>query len=203
MISTPSASSRVASVPAVPRPRPARLSERGAFVLLASLAVSFLAGSSAPTPLYALYQARWGFSPIVTTLVFGSYALAVLVSLLTVGRLSDHVGRRPVLVVATLLQAFTMLIFSSANGVSDLIAARIIQGLSTGAALGAIGAGMVDLDRAQGTLANSVAPMIGTATGALLSGVLVQYLPLPDELVYGVLFVAFVVQALGVVLMPE
>ncbi|MEI9936597.1 MAG: MFS transporter [Pseudomonadota bacterium] len=203
MVSAPLASNRVVPAPDTSRARTARLSDRAGFVLLASLAVSFLAGSSAPTPLYALYQARWGFSPIMTTLVFGIYALAVLASLLTVGRLSDHVGRRPVLVVATLLQAFTMLIFASANGASDLIAGRVIQGLSTGAALGAIGAGMIDLDRAKGTLANSVAPMIGTATGGMLSGLFVQYLPLPDKLVYGVLLIAFVVQALGVVLMRE
>src|SRR4051812_27417783 len=119
MISAPAASNRVVPLPAGAAARSARLSKRTAFVLLASLAVSFLAGSSAPTPLYALYQARWGFSPIVTTLVFGIYALAVLVALLTVGRLSDHVGRRPVLIVATLLQAITMLAFASASGVSD------------------------------------------------------------------------------------
>src|SRR6187431_1314646 len=113
MVSAPFSSNRVVPVRGASPTRTARLSERAAFVLLASLAVSFLAGSSAPTPLYALYQARWGFSPIMTTLVFGIYALAVLLSLLTVGRLSDHVGRRPVLIVATLLQAFTMLIFAS------------------------------------------------------------------------------------------
>jgi MFS family permease len=203
MVSAPFASSPGVPLPTVARARSARLSERAAFVLLASLAVSFLAGSSAPTPLYALYQARWGFSPIMTTLVFGVYALAVLASLLTVGRLSDHVGRRPVLVVATLVQALTMLVFAGASGVSDLIAARVVQGLGTGAALGAIGAGMVDLDRVKGTLASSVAPMIGTATGGMLSGLLVQYLPLPDKLVYGVLLAVFVVQAIGVVLMPE
>lgn len=204
MISAPAASARplVAAAMVAPAPR-AWLSEKASFALLASLAVSFLAGSSAPTPLYGTYQARWGFSPIMTTVVFGIYALAVLGSLLTLGRLSDHVGRRPVLLVATLAQSLTMLLFANADGLSALIVARTIQGLSTGAALGAIGAGLVDLDRAKGTLANSVAPMLGTATGGVLSGLLVQYLPLPDKLVYGVLLLAFVTQAVGVVLMAE
>lgn len=201
MISAPFASARPVAAPAASRA--ASLSDRSAFALLASLAISFLAGSSAPTPLYAIYQARWGFSPIMTTVVFGVYALAVLISLLTVGRLSDHVGRRPVLIVATLVQALTMLLFATADGLSTLIAARVIQGLSTGAALGAIGAGLVDLDRTKGTLANSVAPMLGTATGALISGLFVQYLPLPNQLVYGVLLLAFLLQAVGTVLMPE
>jgi MFS family permease len=139
----------------------------------------------------------------MTTVVFGIYAIAVLVSLLSVGRLSDHVGRRPVLIAATLVQAFTMLLFASAQGLPTLMAARVIQGLSTGAALGAIGAGLVDLDRAKGTLANSVAPMLGTASGALLSGLLVQYLPLPDKLVYATLLAVFLAQVVGVSLMPE
>ena len=72
------------------------LSKDAAFYLLASITISFLAGSSAPTPLYALYQAKWGFSPITVTIIFGIYALSVLTALLFVGRLSDHLGRRPV-----------------------------------------------------------------------------------------------------------
>src|ERR1700682_1881081 len=87
------------------------LSPTASFYLLASITVSFLAGSSAPTPLYPLYQAAWGFSPITITVVFGIYAIAVLGALLVAGRLSDHVGRRPVLIAATLTQAATMVIF--------------------------------------------------------------------------------------------
>lgn len=174
-----------------------------AFYLLASIVVFFLAGSSAPTPLYAYYQAEWGFSPITTTVVFGVYAVAVLLALLVVGSLSDHVGRRPVLIVATITQAVTMLVFVFADGVPVLVFARIIQGLSTGAAVGAIGAGMLDINRARGMVANSVAPIIGTATGAIGSGLLVQYLPVPARLIYLVLFGIFVLQTVGVILMRE
>jgi hypothetical protein len=46
----------------------------GPMLLLASIIISFLAASSAPTPLYALYQTRWGFSAITTTVIFGVYA---------------------------------------------------------------------------------------------------------------------------------
>ena len=180
-----------------------QLSRGQAFWLLASIAVAFLAGSIAPTPLYAVYQAQWGFSPITVTVVFGIYALAVLAALLTAGSLSDHVGRRPVLFVATLLQAVVMLLFSNASGVSSLVVARIVQGLATGAAVGAVGAGMLDLDRAKGTIANAVAPITGTATGGLVSGLMVQYLPAPTHLVYLVLFAIFVVQAIAIPLMPE
>ena len=112
-MSTPATAA--ARVPATLVPRHSRaawrlpqLSRRAAFYLLASIILFFLAGSSAPTPLYAVYQAAWGFSPITITVVFGIYALAVLAALLVVGSLSDYVGRRPVLIAATLVQAVTM-----------------------------------------------------------------------------------------------
>jgi predicted MFS family arabinose efflux permease len=179
------------------------LSRNAAFYLLASITISFLAGSVAPTPLYALYQAQWGFSPITVTIIFGIYAVSVLIALLFVGRLSDHLGRRPVLIAATAAQTATMMIFATASGVGDLVLARIIQGLATGAALGAVGAGMIDLNKERGATANAVAPAFGTATGGMLSGYLVQYLPAPTHLVYAVLGVIFVLQGIGVALMAD
>jgi MFS family permease len=184
-------------------PRGGRLSGTPALYLLTSVFVSLLASSSAPTPLYAVYQERWGFSPITTTIVFGVYAISVLVSLLTVGKLSDHVGRRPVLIVALLIQAATMLLFATADGVPSLMAARVVQGLATGAAIGAIGAGMLDIDARRGQLTNAVSPTIGTGSGALVSALLVRYLPAPTHLVYFLLLAVFVLQAIGVALMRE
>src|SRR5579862_5032377 len=100
---------------------PRSLSPRAPFFLLASITVSFLAGSLAPTPLYPVYQAEWGFSALTTTEIFGIYAVALLGTLLVAGRLSDHVGRRPVLIVATLMQAFVMFLFATASGVGALM----------------------------------------------------------------------------------
>jgi len=81
--------------------------------------------------------------------------------------------------------------------------ARIVQGLATGAAVGALGAGLLDLNKTRGTIADGVGALSGTATGALLSSLLVQYLPSPAHLVYLVLLAIFVLQGIGVVLMAE
>jgi predicted MFS family arabinose efflux permease len=180
-----------------------KLSPAAAFYLQASITVAFLAGSSAPTPLYPVYQAAWGFSPVAVTVVFGIYALAVLGALLIAGRLSDHIGRRPVLIAATVVQAATMLLFATADGLSSLLIARVIQGLAVGAAVAAVGAGLIDLDRSRGTTANAVAPLLGTATGAMVAGLMVQYLPQPTHLVYLVLGGVFALQAIAVFFMPE
>jgi hypothetical protein len=186
-----------------PPAKAGRLSRSAAFLLEASIIVSLLAGSAAPTPLYANYQATWGFSPITVTVVFAVYAIAVLASLLVLGSISDYVGRRRVVLIALVLQATTMAMFAAASGVGSLIAARILQGLSTGAAVAALGAGLLDLDRPRGTRVNAIAPMLGTASGGLSSGLMVQYLPDPTHLVYVVLLAVFVLQAIGMIYAPE
>jgi MFS family permease len=180
-----------------------RLSSGAAFALLISILVTLLASSSAPTPLYATYQARWGFSPVAVTVVFGVYAVAVLVSLLVLGALSDHVGRRPVLTAALVAQAGVMVLFATASGLDVLLLARVLQGLATGGAVAAIGAGLVDLHPGRGPVANAAGAMSGTASGALVSALLVQLLPAPTTLVYVVLAGLFLLQAVGVRMIAE
>jgi MFS family permease len=180
-----------------------RLSGRPAVFVLASLIVALLASSAAPTPLYAIYQAQWHFTPITTTVVFGVYALAVLAALLTLGKLSDHVGRRPVLLTALAVHAGSLVIFATAAGVPELLAARVVQGLSTGAALGAIGAAMLDMDRDLGTFANAVAPGTGTASGAILSALAIRFLPDPTHLIYLALIGVLALQAAAIAVMRE
>ena len=180
-----------------------RLPHTAAFALQVSMLVVFLAASMAPTPLYASYQEQWGFSPAVVTEIFAVYALAVLATLLTVGALSDFVGRRPVLVAAVLAQVAALVVFLTASGVASLVIARVLQGVAAGAALGALGAGLLDLDKVKGTFANGVGAMAGTAVGALIAGVFVQLLPAPTHLVYVLLLAIVVAQGVGVLLMRE
>jgi predicted MFS family arabinose efflux permease len=84
------------------------LARRPAFWLVAAMTATLLAASSAPSPLYPVYQAEFGFSTITLTAIFAIYVLALLTSLLTVGRLSDYLGRRPVLAVALVVEAAAM-----------------------------------------------------------------------------------------------
>ncbi|HEY2254105.1 MAG TPA: MFS transporter, partial [Variovorax sp.] len=128
---------------------------------------------------------------------------AVLASLLVAGRLSDHIGRRPVLVASTLAQVVARGVLSMADGVCGLLAGRVIQGLATGAAVAAVGAGLLDIDRARGAIANAIAPISGTALGGLLGGLMVHFLPAPAHLVYLALALVFLLQCLGLLRMSE
>jgi MFS family permease len=165
-----------------------------------------LAASGVPSPLYRVYQGEFGFSSGVLTTIFAVYAFALLGSLLVVGGLSDHVGRRPVIAGAFALEAVAMVLFLAADGVGWLLAARVVQGLATGALTSALGAWLLDLQRLErplGPFINSASPGIGLSVGAVGAGLLVQYVPSPTEWVFGVLTAVFVLAVPGVLLLPE
>ena len=179
------------------------ISQRSSLVFLAITLLTFLAASSAPTPLYHLYQEGLHFSAGMLTLIFGVYALSLLVALLTVGSLSDHLGRKPVIFTALILNMLAMLLFINEGSVAWLIAARTLQGFATGMATAVLGAALLDTDRQQGPLVNSVAPLLGMACGAMGSSLLVEFAPLPTQLIYCTLLVLMLLQAVYVWRLPE
>jgi MFS family permease len=171
--------------------------------LLASIAVSFLAASAAPTPLYQHYDLVWHGTALTTTEAFAVYAFAVLGGLLVLGEASNHVGRRPVLLVALGLQAVSVLLFATAGSFEPLFIGRILQGVAAGAALGTLGAAMIDAHQRHGTVASSAAPAAGTGIGGLAAGLTVSFLPWPTHLIYLALALVFAAQALGVLVLIE
>src|SRR3982751_6025210 len=125
-------------MPTVADARPAvrsrRLSRPVAFVAIAAIFVTFTAASAAPSPLYIVYQHLWGFSAITLTVVFAVYVFGLIGSLLVLGALSDHVGRRPVLAAAIALEAVSLVLFLAAGDVPVLLVARLLQGVAAGGA---------------------------------------------------------------------
>lgn len=178
-------------------------SHRPSLVFLAITLLTFLAASSAPTPLYHLYQQHLDFSAGMLTLIFGVYALSLLAALLTVGSLSDYLGRKPVIFAALILEMLAMLLFINESSVAWLIVARTLQGFATGMATAVLGAALLDTDREQGPLINSLAPLLGMACGAMGCSLLVEFAPFPTQLIYWVLFGAMLLQALLVWRLPE
>jgi MFS family permease len=178
-------------------------SQRSSLWFLAITLLSFLAASTAPTPLYHLYQDQLHFSAVMLTLIFAVYAFSLLAALLTVGSLSDHLGRKPVIFSAVLLNALAMLLFIYADSVSWLISARVLQGFATGMATAVLSATLLDTDRQQGPLINSVAPLLGMALGGLGCGLLAEFAPAPLQLTYWLLLALFVLQGVYVWCLPE
>ena len=183
------------------------LSPRVAYALAAAIIGLALFASGTPSPLYGIYSELWGFSPIVLTLVYATYAFGVLTTLILAGRVSDEVGRRPVLLVAL----GTLLVrdgpVHARRSVVWLFVARGLQGLATGLALAAAAAALLDLhprrDIAGVGLANGVASAAGMGLGVLVSAALVELLPAPRVLPYVLLFVLFAIAFALTLRMPE
>lgn len=178
-----------------------------AFAAIAAIYVTFSAASAAPSPLYVVYQQLWHFSATTLTVVFAVYVAGLIGALLTLGALSDHIGRRPVLAAAIALEAVSLILFISAGNVAVLLAARLLQGIATGAAMTTLGAALVDLkpqhDPARAGLINGIAPVGGLAVGALGSGALVQFAPEPTHLIWAFLLLGMAAAAIAVAWMPE
>jgi MFS family permease len=178
-----------------------------AYGLAAAIIGLALFASGAPSPLYGTYRALWGFSPVVLTLVYATYAFGVLASLLLAGTISDHVGRRPVLIVALATLMTATVLFMLADSVVWLFAARAVQGLATGLALGAASAALLDLHPSRDAhavgLTNGVASAAGMGLGVLTSAVVIDLLPAPRVLPYAVLLALFAVAFIGALKMPE
>ncbi|WP_438870121.1 MFS transporter [Pseudomonas sp. L1(2025)] len=171
------------------------ISQRSSLAFLVITVLTFLAASSAPTPLYQVYQENLHFSAVVLTVIFGVYAVSLLAALLTVGSLSDYLGRKPVIFVALLLNIAAMLLFINADSTAHLIAARALQGFATGMATAVLSATLLDTDRVRGPMLNSLAPLLGMASGGLGSGLLVEFAPRPTQLIYFTLLGLMVLQA--------
>lgn len=144
------------------------------FVLIALVVTVALASSATPSPLYVDYQQAWGTSGTMITVVYAVYALAVLIPLVFLGRLSDAIGRRPVILGGLALLAVSMSVLAAAPDVAWLIAARITQGISVGLITGPAAAALIELhpsrDSRVGALTSSSTTNFGIAAGVLLSG---------------------------------
>jgi MFS family permease len=187
---------------AAPQPR-ASLSYKATTIIAVITAMTFAASGPAPTTLYQRYQETFGLTPFVLTVIFGAYVLSLLGALLTVGSLSDYIGRRPAILAALALNVAAMLMFISADSAATLIAARVVQGFATGLATATLGAAIMDTDRSRGPVLNSITAFIGLTAGSLGGGALVTYAPDPQQLVYAVLLALSVAEALVLWYMPE
>ena len=172
--------------------------QRPVLVLASSIVVAFLAAANAPSPLYERYETAWHASPLIGTIAFAAYAVAVIAGLLWLKELSALLGRRAVLLGAIAGQILALVLFAVAGSFALIVAGRVLQGLASGAALGTLSAAMVESDAERGTAASAASPGAGSGSGALLSGLVVQFLPGPRQTIYLILAAILAIQALFV-----
>ncbi len=159
------------------------------------------------TPLLVVYKDQWEFPAAMLTLAFAVYAIGFLAAVLTVGSLSDHVGRRPVLIGALIVQLASNVLFLVASGIEWVIAGRIVQGIAAGAATTAFTAALVELAppnrKRLGTTLGSVGLTGGLAAGALLAGLAIELTTAASSIAFSVLIVITIFGIVAVALSPE
>lgn len=166
-----------------------------------------MAGTTLPTPLYGLYQEKFGFSELMVTVVYAVYAFGVIGVLLLSGNASDVLGRRPVLLSGLGFAAASAVCFLCATGLEWLYAGRLLSGLSAGLFTGAATVYVLELapqgGRSRATFVATAANMGGLGCGPLLAGVLSQYAAWPLYLPF-LVHLALVAGSVAVLLwLPE
>jgi predicted MFS family arabinose efflux permease len=164
-----------------------------------------MAGANLATPLYAVYAQRFGFSSLVLTSVFATYAFVLVPALILFGRLSDRFGRRPIIVTGLVVACAALVLFAFASSVAWLYAARALQGLAVGMISGTATAALVELDpegnRRRAALLAGLAQAGGSALGPIAAGVLAQWAPSPLRLCFFVGLGVTVASAAGLLVL--
>jgi MFS family permease len=164
-------------------------------------------GSTIPTPLYMLYRREFGFSEIVLTLIYAVYVLGSLCALLFFGRLSDQIGRRPVMLAVLIVTAISTLIFIFEDNLAMLFVARLLSGLGVALTTGTLTAWLTEVyPRKQAQRATTLVvatSVLGLGVGPLLAGFLAQFEPLALRLVYYVFLGLLAIAAAILSRLPE
>ncbi len=178
-----------------------------AFWFIAYVFAAVMLGTTLPTPLYVIYQSQWHFSSAVITLIYAVYAAGVLAALVFAGRVSDQVGRRPVLGAVLALSTLSTIVFITASSVGWLFVGRILSGFSAGLMTGTGTAALTemlgDARPRRASIVATVANTGGLGLGPLIAGLFAQFAPNPTVLVFEVYLVLLAVGAVAVASVPE
>jgi MFS family permease len=178
-----------------------------AFALLAYAFVAIMVGTTLPTPMYALYADHMHFAVLTTTVIYATYAGAVLFALLAFGRWSDAIGRRPVLLAGVVFALASAAVFLIAHSVPMLLVGRLLSGLSAGVFTGTATVAVIEAAppswRTRAAAVATIANIGGLGAGPLLAGLLVEYAPAPLHLSFLVHMVLAALAGVAVLIVPE
>lgn len=180
---------------------------RLAFIAAILALISTFATVGSTVPLFNVYRAEDGFTNAGISVAVVVYSAATLATLLVLGRLSNHVGRRPISIASLMLLLFGCLLLLDVHDIGMLVTGRLLLGLGAGLASSSLTSYIVDAAPAKpawlASVASSQTVMLGLAVGAVVSGALVQFGPWPRQLIYLVDVALLIVSIALIVVSPE
>lgn len=192
--------------PAIIQARRGRTLRLAFLSAVVSLVAAFAAVGST-IPLFNIYRAEDGFTNAGISLTVVAYSVATLTTLLVLGRVSNHLGRRPTSIASLGLLLLGCLLLLNVHAIGILIAGRLLMGLGAGLASSSLTSYIVDAAPTRpawlASVASSQTVMLGLAVGAVASGALVQFGPWPRDLIYLVAVGLLLVSAALIAISPE
>ena len=172
-----------------------------------SLVASF-AAVAAPIPLFNIYRAEDGFTNAGISMTVVAYSVGTIAALLVLGRLSNHLGRRPTAIASLGLLLLGCLLLLNVHDIGTLLAGRLLMGVGTGLASSSLTSYIVDAAPSQARMVGlrRLQPgtvMLGLTVGAIASGALVQFGPWPRDLIYLVCVGFLLLSAALIAISPE
>ncbi|MEU2774329.1 MFS transporter [Streptomyces sp. NPDC007162] len=192
-----------------PTPATGRLPHGAGFWIIALAFSTELAFCAVPTPLYAIYQQRDGFPTIILTIIFGAYAVGVMLSLYLAGHVSDWLGRRRVILGSLLVNLLAAILFLVRDDVAGLIVARFISGLGIGILTATATAHLSELAAAahhvkgRVALVSTFANLGGIGVGPLIGGLIATWSTRPLIVPYAAFAILLLVEGIMVAFVPE
>jgi predicted MFS family arabinose efflux permease len=192
-----------------------RIPPAGRFILGRRASLSVSAGvvshtlwtSAAPAMTYGLYAREWHLSHTVTAGIFAVYPIGVVVMLVSLGGISDQIGRRATMLAGLFASLVGALLFAVAPDVWWVFAGRALMGIGVGLAASPSTAAILEFtspERARSAASVTMgAQAIGFATALLLGGALTEYGPWPTRLCFWILALFLIVLLIGTWLLPR
>jgi predicted MFS family arabinose efflux permease len=163
--------------------------------------------SAAPALTYRLYAQEWHLSHTTTATIFAIYPLVVVAVLLSLGDLSDHIGRRSTMLLGLIASLIGALCFAIAPDVAWLFAGRMFMGIGVGLTAGPSTAAVLEFtargDAQRAATMTTVAQAAGFASALLIGGVLIEYAPLPTRLNFWTLCIVLFILVIGTSFLPN
>jgi MFS family permease len=192
--------------PVINQAQPGRMLRLAFLSAVVSVVAAFVT-TAAPIPLFNIYRAQDGFTNAGISMAVVATSVGTIAALLVLGRLSNHLGRRPTAIASLGVLLLGCLLLLNVHDIGTLLASRLLMGVGTGLASSSLTSYIVDAAPTRpewlASVASSQGPMLGLTVGAIASGALVQFGPWPRDLIYLVCVGFLLMSAALIAISPE